>query len=191
MTLAPAPISTLRAADLLPVATIGLRTRRVRAVLSVLGVSIGIAALVAVLGIVRSSQADLLGQLDRLGTNLLTVVNGQTISGDEAELPAAATARIAGTQGVLAAAPTAQLANVPVFRTDLVPSYLTGGLTVRACDASLLPTLNGRLAHGTFLNAATARYPAVVLGTDAARTLGIPDLSECLRSWGWPGVADA
>ena len=42
------------------------------------GVAIGIAAIVAVLGISASSKADLLAQLDALGTNLLTVTPGQS-----------------------------------------------------------------------------------------------------------------
>jgi len=177
------PSSRLRVADLLPVATVGLRTRPGRAALSVLGVAIGIAAVVAVLGITRSSQADVLARIDLLGTNLLTVVNGRTVGGDEAQLPAMAPTSIARTEGVLATAPTAELAGVALFRTDRIPAYGTGGLAVRACDVSLLSTLDARLAHGTFLNEATARYPAVVLGYEAARGLGIGDLSGDPRIW--------
>lgn len=124
----------LRLADLLPVATVGLRTRRVRAVLSILGVAIGVAALVAVLGITRSSQADLLAQVDRLGTNLLTVVNGQTLHGDEVPLPGTAATAIRQTDGVLACAPTAALSGVGTFRTDRVPAYRGGSVTLRATD---------------------------------------------------------
>ncbi len=177
------PLPRLRAADLLPVGTIGLRTRRVRAGLSMLGVAIGIAAIVSVLGITRSSQADLLARIDRLGTNLLTVVNGRTVAGDETQLPASAASTIRLTDGVLASAPTAELHDVQVFRSDLVPRYGTGGLSVRAADASLLPTLDGRVAHGTFLNEVTSRYPTAVLGHATAQTLGIADLSGGPRIW--------
>ena len=68
-------------------ASIGLRTRRLRAGLSALGIAIGVAAIVAVLGLSASSQAGLLGEIDRLGTNLLTVTTGQTLFGETAELP--------------------------------------------------------------------------------------------------------
>src|SRR6266536_2884095 len=81
------PRSRLRPADLLPVGTVGLRARPLRAGLSALGIAIGIAAIVAVLGITRSSQAELLAQIDRLGTDLLTVINGHSIEGREAQLP--------------------------------------------------------------------------------------------------------
>jgi putative ABC transport system permease protein len=177
------PVSRVRPADLLPLGTVGLRSRRVRAALSVLGVAIGIAALVAVLGITRSSQADLLGRIDRLGTNLLTVVNGQTIGGDEAELPATAGDSIARTEGVSVSSATAELAGVRVYRSNRIPPYRSGGLSVRACDPRLMSTLDGRLAYGTFLTDATARYPVTVLGFGAAQALGIADLTGAPRIW--------
>ncbi|MCP2322171.1 hypothetical protein HDA40_000678 [Hamadaea flava] len=169
--------SRLRLADLLPVSTVGLRTRPGRAALSVLGVAIGIAAMVSVLGITRSSQADLLARIDRLGTNLLTVANGKALDGAETRLPATAGGAAARTDGVLNAAPTAELASVRVYRTDQMPANRTGGLTVRACDAALLATLDGNMAAGRFLDSAIVRYPATVLGFDAARALGIGDVA--------------
>src|SRR5262245_32045568 len=159
--------SRLRPGDLLPVGTVGLRARRLRAGLSALGVAIGIAAIVAVLGIARSSQAELLAQIDRLGTDLLTMTNGRSIDGQEAQLPTRATGMLGQIGGVRQVAPTAQLAGVNVYRTDKIPPAQTGALAVRACDPALLGTLDGRLHHGGFLNPATARYPAVVLGDQA------------------------
>ena len=75
---------------MLRVASVGLRTRRLRAALSALGVAIGIAAMVAVLGISDSSKAGLVAELNELGTNLLTVAPGQTFLGEAAKLPEAA-----------------------------------------------------------------------------------------------------
>ena len=175
--------SRLRVADLLPVSTVGLRSRPGRAALSVLGVAIGIAAMVSVLGVTRSSQSDVLARIDRLGTNLLTVVNGRSFDGAEAPLPPTATTAIARTDGVVATAPTADLSGVTVFRTDRVPPYQSGGLAVRAADATLLSTLDARLMHGTFLNEATAQYPATVLGYQAARGLGLADVAGEPRVW--------
>jgi putative ABC transport system permease protein len=175
--------SRLRAADLLPVGTVGLRARKLRAGLSALGIAIGIAAIVAVLGITRSSQAALLTQIDRLGTNLLTVVNGHSLQGEEVELPRQASGMIAQVDGVLHVAPTAQLDNLLVYRTDKVPAFQNGALSVRASDPALLATLDGHVRHGAFLNAATARLPATVLGYQAARVLGIPTLTQPTRIW--------
>ncbi|GIF56825.1 ABC transporter permease [Asanoa iriomotensis] len=169
--------SRLRLADLLPVSTVGLRSRPGRAALSVLGVAIGIAAMVAVLGVTQSSQADVLAEIDRVGTNLLTVATGKTTGGDEAELPPTAGPGVARTDGVLSAAATATLP-VRVYRNDRIPSGRTGGLSVRVADPTLLTTLDGRLLHGRFLDSAVSGYPAVVLGNYAATVLGIPDVAE-------------
>lgn len=164
--------SRLGLADVLPLGAIGLRSRRLRAALSVLGIAIGIASMVGVLGITASSQADLVARIDQLGTNLLTVVNGRTIEGSEVPLPRAAPAMIARADGVLAVTPTAALATVHAYRTDLIPPPQTGSLAVRAADASLLSTLGARLQRGTFLDPANQAYPVAVLGAQAARQLG-------------------
>lgn len=173
--------SRLRIGDLIPTGTIGLRSRRLRAALSALGIAIGIAAVVSVLAITRSSESALLAEIDRAGTNLLTVANGQSYGGGEAELPVPATVMIRRVAGVEHVAPTALL-NVPgVFRTDRVPVYQTGGLAVRAADLSLLRTLGATMRQGVFLNAATARFPVTVLGFEAARALGIANLDRPVR----------
>jgi putative ABC transport system permease protein len=177
------PSSRLRTRDVLALATISIRSRRLRATLSALGIAIGIAAVVGILSITRSSEANLLAEIDRLGTNLLTVVNGQNFQGQEAELPETATGMIRLMPGVERVAPTAQLTNANVFRSDKIPSYETGGLSVRTADASLLSTLNGTLRQGVFLNAATVHFPAAVLGYQAARSLGIATLLPTTRIW--------
>ncbi|GII65059.1 ABC transporter permease [Sphaerisporangium krabiense] len=177
------PSSRMRAADLLPTGTLGLRARRPRALLSALGIAIGIAAIVAVLGVTRSSQAALLEQIDRLGTNLLTVANGKDLGGAETMLPADATRMIRRVEGVTGVAPTAQLLGRNVYRTDRVPSGQTGGLALRACDAALPATLDGHIRQGRFLDAATGAYPVAVLGYEAARTLGITRVDAQTRIW--------
>jgi putative ABC transport system permease protein len=169
-TIAP---SRLAAGDVLRAGSIGLRTRRLRAALSALGIAIGIASMVAVLGISDSSKADLLAQLDRLGTNLLRVAPGQSFLGEEAELPEPAGAMIRRADGVEATAATKTIADVTVRRNHLIDPELTGGIAVTAADPSLPATVGATLAYGRFLNAATGRYPTVVLGTEAAERLGI------------------
>jgi putative ABC transport system permease protein len=146
-----------------------------------LGVAIGIAAIVAVLGITRSSQADLLARIDQLGTNLLTVATGEDVSGEERPLPPTAPVSIARTDGVMASAPSAELNAIQIRRSDVAPPHGMGGLSVRAADASLLSTLDGHVARGTFLTNVTSRYPVTVLGHTAAQKLGIADLSGTPR----------
>jgi putative ABC transport system permease protein len=164
--------------ELLRLGSMGLRTRRLRASLSALGIAIGIAAMVAVLGVSESSRANLLAQLDTLGTNLLTVTPGNTFFGDSAVLPHASTATIGRLGGVRGVSSTAAVSSATVRRTDQIPAANTNGLTVRWTDLSLLQTLQGSVYRGQWLNAASARYPAVVLGWVAAQRLGVVDLER-------------
>jgi putative ABC transport system permease protein len=163
----------LRLVDVLPLGTAGLRTRPLRAALSALGVAIGVAALVGVLGVARSSQADLLAKLDELGTNLLTVTNGKSAGGAEAELPTTSAAMIGRVAGVDAVSATAVIAGAHAYRTDAVPAFRTGGLQVRATDTALPAALGVRALRGTLLDPATAALPVTVLGYAAARALGV------------------
>jgi putative ABC transport system permease protein len=160
---------------------LGLRTRRLRAALSALGIAIGIAAMVAVLGISESSKADLLAQIDRLGTNLLRVAPGQTFLGDQAVLPESAAAMLRRVPGVQQVAATASVSDATVRRSPYVDKAETGGISVAAADPSLPSAVGVTMGRGRFLNAATGRYPAVVLGADAAATLGIDDTGS--RVW--------
>jgi putative ABC transport system permease protein len=164
--------SRLLPADLLRVGAVGLRTRRLRAALSALGIAIGIASMVAVLGLSASSRAGLLDELDRLGTNLLTAAPGQTLGGDDATLPRAtrrALSRVGGVEDVA----TVRTLDATVRRTDRIDPEETGGIGVAAADPGLLATLGGSLSRGRFLNAGSARTPSVVLGARAAEQLGV------------------
>ena len=166
------PRSRLRAADTIRAGAGSLRARSWRAALSALGVAIGIGAAVAVLGVSASSRAALLSELGAEG-NLLTVSAGQDVTGAPAALPGTAPGMIARIPPVQAVSATGYVPNVTVRRTAAVSALDSGGISVLASQTSLLRTLGGRVAYGTFLNAATIRYPAVVLGAVAARTLGI------------------
>src|ERR687888_102950 len=163
----------MTAADVLRTGSIGLRTRRLRAALSAVGIAIGIASMVAVLGISESSRADLLAELDRLGTNLLRVSPGQSFLGEDADLPETAAAMVGRASGVETTASIKTISDVTVRRNDLIDPAQTGGIGVAAADPPPPATLGATLAHGRFLDAATGRYPVVVLGADAAERLGI------------------
>ena len=173
----------LAPADLLRLSSVGLRTRKLRAALSALGIAIGVAAIVAVLGLSASSQAGLLAEIDRLGTNMLTVSNGQTLFGQPAELPDQAPAMIGRITGVTAVQNTAHVSNVSVFRSPLIPSIDTNALTVQAASLGLLQATGDTVAEGSFLNAATAREPVAVLGALAAQRLGIDRVFAGERIW--------
>jgi len=167
--------SRIGAADVLRTGSLGLRTRRLRAALSALGIAIGIASMVAVLGISDSSKADLLAQLDQLGTNLLRVAPGQSFFGDEAQLPESAAAMLGRVAGVQRVAAVRSVDGATVRRNDLIDPVETGGIAVAAADPALADTVAAEMRRGRFLDAATARYPTVVLGSGAADQLGIDD----------------
>jgi putative ABC transport system permease protein len=161
-----------------------------RAALSAVGVALGIATLVAVLGISSSSRAQLVAQIDALGTNLLTVAPGQSFDGQPVTLPAAAPSMVTRIGPVIAASAIGDV-NAEVYRNNRISPANTNAITVYSADTSLLRTLQGQLARGTFLNAATARYPAVVLGADAAAALGIDRADGTVQVWlgqRWFGV---
>jgi putative ABC transport system permease protein len=174
--------SRLSRRDLLRVGSLGLRSRPMRASLSALGISIGIAAIVGVLGISQSSKSGLLAELGQLG-NLLTVQAGNTGIGQATELPATSEGMVSRVGPVTDVTEIATIQNTYVYRSPFVPAVDTNGISVTASDSSLPATLGATVADGTFLNAATAHFPAVVLGAEAARLLGITVLTNPTQVW--------
>ena len=181
----PSPPSPARLvpSDLAALASIGLRTRKLRAGLSALGIAIGVAAIVAVLGLAASAKAGLLAEIDRLGTNLLTVTNGQDFSGNTVELSQAATAMIARLPDITAVQDTGKVTGANTFRSPYVPATETNALTVDAATLGLPAVAGTSLAQGQFLNSATANEPVVVLGATTARLLGIDRVVPGERIW--------
>ena len=173
----------MRLKDGLRVASVGLRARPLRAALSALGIAIGTAAIVAILGLSASSQAGLLAEIDRLGTNLLTVEAGQSITGQDAELPVEAPGRIGLLDNVGVLAHTGLMKKTKVYRNSLIPVGNSGGLQVRATSLNLLSVLGTGVARGAWLNAGTAREPVAVLGSVAAERLGIDRVHADQRIW--------
>jgi putative ABC transport system permease protein len=177
------PPSRMTPADAIRAAGIGLRTRRLRSLLSALGIMIGIGAMVAVLGLSESSKSDLLAQLDRLGTNMLQVQAGTGIGLGPGTLPEESVAMVGRIGPVQTVSSIAEVTDAKVYKNDLVPSGQSGGLSVLAADADLLDTLQGDMADGVFLDEANPEYPVVVLGSVAAERLGIRGLDVPTRVW--------
>ncbi len=174
--------SRLRAGDVALLGAEGLRGRLARAVLSALGIALGVATLVAVLGISTSSRAQLVAQIDALGTNLLTVTPGQSFSGQTVTLPNSAPSMISRIGPVLGAAAIGSV-NASVYRSSRIPSVNTNAISVYTADTNLLQTVEGTLDRGRFLNGATAHFPAVVLGATTASVLGIDTADGSMAVW--------
>jgi len=175
--------SKMTAADTMRAAGIGLRTRRLRSILSALGIMIGIGAMVAVLGLSESSKSDLLSQLDRLGTNMLQVQAGSGIGLGPGTLPEESPSMVSRIGPVETVAAVADVSSAKVYKNDLVPSGRSAGLSVLVADRNLLDTLQGSMSQGVFLDEATPDYPVTVLGAVAAERLGINSLDTPVRVW--------
>ncbi len=173
--------------DVLRLAAYGLRARRLRVVLSALGIAIGIAAMVAVVGISTSSRATLDRLLNALGTNLLTAAPGSTLFGENAVLPDESVAMVARIGPVETVTAIGQLPDAKVYRTDRIPAPQSGGIGTYAVRTNLLDTVGASVASGTWLNDASAQYPAVVLGARAAERLGVGSVNGDKQIWlgGW------
>lgn len=184
MSVAPLTVvPRLRLSDLARLASVGVRTRRLRAGLSALGIAIGVAVIVAVLGLSASSQAGLLDEISRLGTNLLTVTNGQTLTGRTAELSTAAPGMIGRIGPVTQVQYIGTVNAANAFRTPFIPTVNTNGLAVDASSLNLPRAIGTSIAQGVYLNAATAQEPVVVLGVVAAQRLGIDRIWRGERIW--------
>ena len=166
--------SKLHPADVVGLGAIGLKASRVRSALTMIGIAIGIAAMVGVLVISDSSRSDLLSQLDRLGTNMLRVTAGQTLFGGEAALTSEARAMIERVGPVESASSVATI-DATVRRTDFIDEGRTGGIAVTAADLDLLDTLRAEVGVGRWLDEASSTLPTTVLGNTAARRLGITE----------------
>ncbi|MCT2585419.1 ABC transporter permease [Actinophytocola gossypii] len=159
--------------DVVRVGAVGLRTRPTRAFLSALGIAIGIAAMVGVVGISSSSRAELDATLESLGTNLLTVSPGSTFTGEAAVLPLASEDMVGRIGPVESLSAVGRVGDAKVYRTDRIPEAQTNGLVAYAARTDLRDTVGARVRSGTWLNQATSKYPATVLGATAAARLGI------------------
>jgi len=175
-------VGRLRPADLGRLATVGVRTRKLRSGLSALGIAIGVAAIVAVLGLSSSASAYLLNEISALGTNLLVVENGQDLAGQAVELPTAAPAMIAAISGVTQVQETGSVTG-DVYSSPLIPAVDTNAIGIDAASLGLPHAVGTTVAQGSYLNAATAQEPVCVLGAAAAQRLGIDRVQVGERIW--------
>jgi putative ABC transport system permease protein len=176
-------VPRVRPPDLARLATVGLRTRPLRAGLSALGIAIGVAVIVAVLGLSASSQAGLLDEISRLGTNLLTVTNGQSFTGATAELSTAAPGMIGRIGPVTQVQYVGTVSADNAYRSPFIPTVQTNGLSVDASSLYLPAAVGAGIARGIYLTLATAQEPVAVLGATAAQRLGIDRIWPEERIW--------
>ncbi|MDQ1645191.1 MAG: putative transport system permease protein [Cryptosporangiaceae bacterium] len=158
--------------DVLRVGAAGLRSRRMRVFLSALGITIGIAAMISVVGISSSSRADLDHKLSALGTNLLTAspANG---AGETVPLPDTAVPMVSRMAAVESVSAVGRVGNAAAYRNEHIPAAATNSIGVYATRLDLLKTIRSTVSTGHWLTDPGARFPTVVLGAEAAQRLGI------------------
>ncbi|GAB2956537.1 ABC transporter permease [Streptomyces pseudoechinosporeus] len=160
--------------DILSLGLLGIRTRKVRAALSALGISIGIATLIVVTGIPASSQKALMNRLSALGTNMLQAVPARQ---EPPVLLPPESVDMAGRIGPVTVASAVANTHAEVFRNDRTSASDYSGLTVLAGKVNLLEATNAKVGSGRFLSANTDKFPTAVLGSGAASLLGIPKIT--------------
>ncbi len=169
--------SRLRPRDVLGTGTVGIKTRKIRAAFTAVGIAIGIASMVAVMGISSSSKADLLATLDELGTNLLQVKPGSDVFGEAATMSADAPSMVRRIGPVQQATSMSKI-SAEVKRNDKIEGSARNGVDVYGSEPNLGSTLGAKLKAGRHHDGASVNLPTVVLGSVAADRLGITDLEN-------------
>jgi putative ABC transport system permease protein len=154
--------------ELVRLALSRLRSSRLRAALTMLGVVIGVASVVALVGVGRGTTSDITSRLNALGTNLLTV-NATGRNGTSSTLTLDDAAAIRQIPTVAALAPELETsgtlaAGVTTTQTSIIGTTADYA-AVRAYD----------VWQGTFLSDATvaANLRVAVLGATVADNLGL------------------
>jgi putative ABC transport system permease protein len=151
--------------ELLRLAFSRLRTSRLRAALTMLGVIIGVASVVALVGVGQGTTSNITDRLNSLGTNLLTI----SPSGGASTLTLEDADAIGKLDGVAAVAPELQTSATVAVGTKNTSTSVIGTNSsyafVRAYD----------VWQGTFLNDASddSNLRTVVLGATVADNLGL------------------
>ena len=179
--------------ELIRLALSRLGSSRLRSALTMLGVIIGTAAVVALVGVGQGATAGITTQIESLGTNLLTISAGSTFSGitrlgsgTANSLTLDDAAAVSPLEGVVAVAPEVTTQQLVVSDRDNTTTTVVG------TTASYAPVRSAIVASGAFLNDAASehRLRVAVLGSETAEDLGLDesDLGQQVSIGGLPFV---
>ena len=171
--------SRLRFRDAVSLGTLGLRTRKGRTAMAAIGIAIGVASLIALVGIINSGEADAQRDLLEQGIDVLELTPGTSFAEDPELLPGAAAAIDTHMRDLVKVVASIRRVPATVRKTDFIPQVETGGVrlfAVEADDLDLLVPLRGGVAAGRFHDAVSVQVPTVVLGADTAEVLGFDQL---------------
>ncbi len=161
--------------DLLGVAWSGLKARKVRTLMIMLGPVIGVAAMVSAVGLTESAKGELQAQLADLGTNLIIAQAGGTFGSQNPTFPLNAVQRVENVSTVTAAAATTNVSGVVALPVQGASTYYEAfPVPIRAADDDLPSVLDVPLIDGRWLNSAdnALHLKSVVLGSGIAKQYG-------------------
>ena len=136
----------MRVLDMLAVGALGLRARPTRTILTAVGIALGIAAVVSIVGISASSEADAQAQVDEFGTNFLIVTPGLGIA-EEAELSSTATEMIGRIGPVTSSASVTVVNGARPRRNEFINDKVVRKLVAQ--DGSVKAPIHGWLSKWT------------------------------------------
>ena len=171
--------SRLRPGDLLDEMLAGVFARPVRALLTTLGTVLGLASLIATLGLSRTAGSQIIDQFDELtASQVMVTARGNGRGGQTGSLPWNVEDRLDRLNGVVASGAVADVINPGSVRTvpviDLTGRY-DHVVPVLAASSGVLDAVRGHVAVGRWFDAGHVRRgdPVAVIGADLAADLGI------------------
>jgi len=170
-------VSRLR--ELVGVALTGLFARKVRTALLLMGPTIGVAAIIAAVGLTDSAKGDLKRKVDELGTNLIEASASSSFGAQNPTLPADAVERAFTVRTVESVSAVVELANIVVTPyEEAAEQYETVPVPVLAADMQLPAVLQVPLVSGRWVNSFDEENGArtAVIGIGLAREFEVlPD----------------
>ena len=160
----------------------GLRSllgHRLRSVLTTLGILFGVAAVIATVGIGQASSDSVTARITSLGTNLLTISSGSTVSagvfGGAGSANTLTMADVSGLQDRQSAPDILAVAPVTQGRASLISSSGNWSTTVSGSTAGWLVTNSRTVGTGSFINNndSATRAQVIVLGSTTSSNLGV------------------
>lgn len=151
---------------------------RLRSVLTTLGILFGVAAVIATVGIGQASSDSVTARITSLGTNLLTITAGSSVSagvfGGAGSANTLSMSDVQGLQDRESAPDIAAVAPVSQGRATLVDGSTNWSTTVSGSTGGWLVTNTRTMVSGTFFNAndVATRTQVIVLGSTTAANLG-------------------
>lgn len=175
------PVSRIRLTDVVDEVLAGVLAKPGRAALTTLGTVLGLASLVATLGISQTAGAQIVERFDELRATQVTVRARDSGARSGAPLPWSVESRLDRLNGVVASGAIADVKNPGRVRTVPVIDISGSGertVPVMAASPGLLDAVRGHISSGRWFDAGHVERGdrVAVIGATLADELGIADI---------------